>query len=272
MYKILALDMDGTLLNSHKKISPATVEGINKLTERGVQIVISSGRCLAEMKDFREDLKNVRYGILTSGGLIYDFFDEKIITYDPVPFEDCIKIIDVGIEEDAMIHILTIHHSVASQRDIDRMNEFDMSVYRDMFNKICVKPKDLKQYAFEHKEHVMKVNLYHHNKESRNNSVEKLKHLNLELVFAEETSLESSPKNVTKGYGLIELCKYLNVDIKDTVAIGDAQNDLEILHTAGYSVAMGNGIEEVKLIADFVTTDNDHDGVLFAIKKIFGGD
>ncbi|MBR1860217.1 MAG: HAD hydrolase family protein, partial [Selenomonadaceae bacterium] len=64
-------------------------------------------------------------------------------------------------------------------------------------------------------------------------------------------------------------CEHLNIDLADTVAIGDAPNDIEVLKTVGYSVAMGNAIDEVKQIADFITTDNDHDGVLYAIKRIY---
>ena len=61
----------------------------------------------------------------------------------------------------------------------------------------------------------------------------------------------------------------MKIDISETVAIGDAPNDTEILQTAGYGIAMGNASAEIKEIADFVTADNDHDGVAVAIEKIF---
>lgn len=269
MYKLLALDMDGTTLNSKKKVTPKTVEAINKLLNDGVHVVVASGRCLAEMSDYKEEFKNMRYSILTSGGLIYDFVEKKPLSVHPVPFEDCLKIIEIGEEENAMIHLLTIKDSIAKPQDIANIADFGMGIYFDMFNRICVKCDDLKSYAIEHKEDIMKVNLYHRSKESRDRNVKKLKGKNLQLVFAEENNLEASPLNVTKASGLKELCKLLNIDIADTVAIGDAPNDTEILKTAGYAVAMGNALDEIKEIADFVTADNDHDGVAVVINKIF---
>ena len=269
MYKMLALDMDGTTLNSQKKITPKTVDAINKLLKAGVEVVVASGRALNELSDYRDDFKNMRYGILTSGGMIYNFVEDKPLSIHPVSFEDCIKLIDLGEIENAMIHLLTIKDSVARQIDIDHMSDFGMGVYYDMFNRICIKCDDLKSYAYDHKADVMKVNLYHRSIESRDRTVERLKNSGLQIVFAEQNNLEASVKNITKASGLIELCKILNIDIKETVAIGDAPNDLEILQTAGYSVAMGNADEEIKQIADYVTADNDHDGVALAIKRIF---
>ena len=269
MYKLLALDMDGTVLNSEKKISPKTLEGINRLLSDGVHVVVASGRCLVELSDYKEEFKNMRYSILTSGGLIYDFVKQQPLSVHAVPFEDCLKIIEIGEEENAMVHLLTVRDSIAKPQDIANMADFGMGIYFDMFDRICVKCDDLKSYAIEHKKDIMKVNLYHRSKESRDRNVDKLKNKNLQLVFAESFNLEASPLNVTKASGLIELCKILNIDIADTVAIGDAPNDVEILKTAGCGVAMGNALDEVKNIANFVTDDNDHDGVFAAINKIF---
>ena len=269
MYKLLALDMDGTTLNSQKKITPKTVDAINKLLKSGVEVVVASGRCLAELSDYRNEFRNMHYVILTSGGLIYNLAADKPISIYPVSFEDCIKLIEIGEEENAMVHLLTIKNSVAKPQDIENISDFGMGVYYDMFNRICVRSDDLKKYAIDHKEDVMKINLYHRSIESRDRNVERLKNSGLQIVFAEANNIEASPLNVTKASGLIELCKILNIDIKDTVAIGDALNDLEILQTVGYSVAMGNADEEIKQIADYVTADNDHDGVALAIKRIF---
>ena len=268
-YKLLALDMDGTTLNSQKKISPATAAAIDELLQRGIYVVVASGRGLIELSDYREPFKNMQYGILISGGLIFDFLNDKPISVHPVSFEDSMKLIEVGMEERAMIHLLTLRDSIAREQDINHMEDFNMGVYTDMFSRICIRCDDLKAYAVEHKDSIIKVNLYHRTIESRERSVEKLKDRNLQLVFAESHSLEASPAGVTKASGLVELCKYLNIDLSATVAIGDAPNDIEILKTVGAAVAMGNAEPEIKKLADFVTDDNDHDGVVKAIQKYF---
>ena len=268
-YKLLALDMDGTVLNSQKKISPRTAAAIKKLSESGVYVVTSTGRNLAELNDYREEFKSMNYGIVISGGLIYDFFKDKPVKVHAVDEKIILQLIDFGLETKAMIHLHTVHRSVAREEDIQNMSAFDMGIYQDMFNRICERYDDAKKYVREHPGEVIKVNLYHRDKKSRDKNFERISKLNLSISYAEAFNLEMSPANVTKASGLRELCDFLKIDISEAVTIGDADNDKEILQTAGFSVAMGNGSDEIKKLADFVTLDNDSDGVAAAIEKIF---
>ncbi len=267
-YKLLALDMDGTVLNSQKKISPRTVAAIKKLSESGVYVVTSTGRGRAEVNDYPDVINLMNCGILNSGGLLFDFVRDEPIAIHGVDEKIILKLIDFGLEERAMIHLLGIRHSVAREEDIQNMAAFDMAVYHDMFNRICERCDDPKKYVLEHPGEVIKVNLYHRDKISRDKNFERIKPLNLSISFAESNNLEMSPANITKASGLIELCDYLKIDLAETVAIGDADNDKEILQTAGLSVAMGNASDEIKKLADFVTLDNDHDGVAAAIMQL----
>lgn len=268
-YKLLALDMDGTLLNSAKQITPRTLEALNRLLERGVHVVIASGRNIPEMSDYLEPLKNIRYAILMSGGMVYDFVEEKPLALHAITPEQCRELIDAGLDERAMIHIHTVRESIARREDVERMSEFGMGIYRSMFERICTFVDDPKRFALEHAGEIVKVNLYHRSTESRQRSVKRLKHLGLEEVFAEETNLECSPRGVSKASGLIELCRAIDVPLEQTIAIGDAPNDLEIIQTAGLGIAMGNAEEQIKQRAGFVTLDNDHDGIAHAIEKFF---
>ena len=268
-YKLLALDMDGTVLNSQKKISPRTKLAIENLLKRGVYVVVSTGRGLVELNDYREDFKAMNYGIVISGGMIYDFKNDNPIKIHAVDEETILKLIDFGLETQAMVHMLSVNQSVAREEDIQNMAAFGMGVYHDMFDKICIRCDDPKKYVREHPGEVVKVNLYHRDKISRDKNFERISKLNLSISYAEAFNLEMSPANVTKGSGLRELCDFLKIDLAETVAIGDADNDKEILQTAGLSIAMGNASDEIKKIADFVTLDNDSDGVAAAIEKFF---
>lgn len=268
-YKLLAFDMDGTILTSDKKITPATVAKLEELSKRGVYVVVSTGRGLAELSAYRKDFQFVHYGILISGGIVYDFQKSQALSICPVAEDLIFKLIDAGIDEGAMIHLLTLNDSIAAQKDIEQMEKFHMGIYQKMFERICLRCDDFKGYVRDNPTKVLKVNLYHLTPESRDRTVERMKNFDLQLVFAEGTSLEASPKNITKGSGLRELCNILKISVDECVAIGDGFNDFEILQTAGLSVAMGNARDEIKKIADFVTDDNDHDGVLKAIERFF---
>lgn len=269
MYKILALDMDGTLLNSQKKISPKTAAAISELSKRGVYVVTSTGRGVAELEDYKDELKFMHYGITSSGGAVYDFFNKKAVKAHTIPVETAFEIIDAGISERAMIHILGLTTSLMRDEDIKNTEDFQMSTYQDMYDRICTRCDDFKKYVQENPDEIIKINLYHRSPESRQRNFERLKHLNLTFALAETTALESSSKGVSKASGLIELCKFLNVDISETVAVGDAPNDIEVLKTAGVAAVMGNASDEIKKIADFVTDDNDNDGIVKVIEKYF---
>lgn len=268
-YKLLAVDMDGTVLNSQKKISPRTKSAITELMKRGVYVVVSTGRNLAELADYRDDFKAMNYGIVISGGMIYDFFNDKPVKIHAVDEPTIFKLIDFGLETRAMIHLHTVHKSIAREVDIQNMAAFDMGIYQSMFDRICERCDDCKEFVRAHPGEVIKVNLYHRDKKSRDKNFERIKPLNLSISYAEAFNLEMSPANITKGSGLVELCDFLNIDVAETVAIGDADNDKEILQTAGFSVAMGNASDEIKNLADFVTLDNDNDGVAVAVEKFF---
>ena len=248
-YKLLALDMDGTLLNSQKKISPRTANAIDELSKRGIYVVTSTGRNLAEILDYREVLRAMHFGILISGGMIFDFKKDTPVKVHGLDEKIILQLIDFGLAERAMIHLHTVRHSIAREDDIRHMDAFD--------------------FVREHPGEVIKVNLYHRSEESRDRNLARIKPLNLSISFAEAFNLEMSPANITKGSGLIELCEFLGLDISETVAIGDAHNDTEILQTAGLGIAMGNASDEIKKLADFVTLDNDSDGVAAAIEKFF---
>ena len=268
-YKLLAVDMDGTLLNSQKKISPRTVAAITELAKRGVYVVTSTGRGRAEVSDYPDVIKLMNCGILNSGGLLFDFVRDEPIAIHGVDEKTILQLIDFGLEERAMIHLLGVRHSIAREDDIQNMAAFNMSVYHDMFNRICERCDDPKKYVREHPGEVIKVNLYHRDKKSRDKNFERISKMNLSISYAESFNLEMSPLNITKASGLIELCDFLKIDISEAVAVGDADNDKEILQTAGFSVAMGNASDEIKKLADFITLDNDNDGVAAAIEKIF---
>lgn len=268
-YKLLALDMDGTLLNSEKKISPKTAQTISELSKTGVHVVLSTGRGLTEVSDYKNELNFMNYGIFVSGGLIYDFKKSEEIFSHPLSENFLMELIDAGLEEKAMIHILTVTKSMISRADISHIEDFHMEIYKDMYERISEDCMDFKKFVHENPGKIIKFNMYHRNKESQQRNFERFKNYPLTFSYAEETALETSPKGITKASGLHELCNFLKVDISETIAVGDAPNDLEILKAAGVAAVMGNASDEIKKLADFVTDDNDHDGVIKVIEKFF---
>ena len=268
-YRLLSLDMDGTLLNSAKQIPAETTTAIKQLMQQDIEVVVGTGRGLAELADYRDAFKGMHYGLLVSGGLIYDFHKEQPLTMHTLSLEQCQKLLASAAEEDAMVHILTVNSSVAREQDILHMDDFSMRVYQDMYERICDKQEDLPRYIQEHAGEILKINLYHRSTASRERSRKRLAGLGMNLVLSEITGLEASPAGITKASGLKELCRLLNIPLAATVAVGDAPNDFEILQIAGLAAAMGNATDSIKEICDVVVSDNDHNGVLEVINRYF---
>ena len=264
-YKLIALDMDGTLLNSQKKISKPTISAMNKAIEANKYVVLSTGRAVAELNDYENELSSIQYGILESGALIYDLKNKKIIHQEHIPSKMIEKIIATASQDDIMIHIITNGASIVSKKNLSEMEKYHMEIYQPMYQRVTTVVDDI--YSCAKNNMIEKINLYHQNENAREKSYQLLKELPLTFAFAETTSLEISPLNITKASGLIELCDYLNIKVDETIAVGDANNDYDVLKTAGLAIAMQNANKDIKEICDIIVSDNDHDGCKEAIEN-----
>lgn len=265
--RLLALDMDGTLLKSDKTISQNTLNALEEAEERGHKICLCTGRGLPELEDYRDKLTCCDYGILLSGGLIYDFKNNQRLLAHPFDKELCEKIIDLIKDEDVMIYALGVKNSTASRKDIENMPYFKMAIYQKMFEDHANAVEDVVAYAYAHSSELLKFCVYCPSIEVRDEIKKLIEYLPVSYACVEETSIEISPLGITKGDGIKVLASYLNIPIEDTIMIGDSENDREAFMSAGKSIAMGNAIDSIKEMASEITLDNDHDGIKVIVDK-----
>lgn len=265
-YKLIAFDMDGTLLNSEKKISRDTLEAIHEAFATGKEVVLSTGRCVVELEEYFQDIPELRYLICTSGALVYDLKEKKTIYAKKLPVEAVQRILEAGKQEVCMEHILTVD-SITQADKIPRMNIYNMSHHQPMFERVATGVEDIHSWYSWYGAPVEKAILHHASIEGRERSRQRLKDLDIEMVDSEIASLECSARGVTKGIGLEKLCGHLGISMEEAIAVGDADNDLDVLKHAGLAVAMGNANTHVKEISDVCVQDCDHDGCAEAIRK-----
>ena len=264
-YELIAFDMDGTLLDSGKQVLPDSLEMISRAVKAGKSVALSTGRSLPELALHLELLKDVRYLICVSGALVYDRREQKVIYAGTLTPEMVFQIMDLSADQDLMLH-MTCEESMVDSVQLYQMARYNMAVYQEPFLITASPKKDLRGYYRAHPVPLYKCNLYTQGEAQRQLMRSRLAGSGLMLVDSEISSLECSAPGVSKGRGLIELCKYLNIPVEKSIAVGDADNDLEILKTAGLAVAMGNSNERVKAIADVIVADNDHGGCAQAIR------
>lgn len=267
-YKLIAFDMDGTLLNSEKKITPKTIEAIQKASDADKIVILNTGRCPAELNEYFELLPMVRYVNCVSGALVYDHLENKSIYKNPLTIEEVKTLIEIGKKNDEMVHLLSVP-SIVEKDKVPHMKDFYMGVYQPMYEAVTTQVDNIYDYFMENPFPVEKVNIYHKSEDEALKTKEAIEKagLDIEVKRAEKTALEMNSKGVNKATGLKELCKHLGISIDETIVVGDADNDKDALEVAGLSVAMGNALQDVKDICDVIVSDNDHDGCAETIMK-----
>ena len=264
-YRLIALDMDGTLLRSDKTIHPDSVRDIRAACGAGIQVAFCTGRGIPELTAYFDTVPMMRYAVCDSGAVVYDCAERRILFCEAM---DRAAVCEAA-KYRAMVHFLTAEESVATAEDVAHMADFHMGVYQKMFSGIARQVDDMMAEA-ERNDTVAKVNLYFRSAEDREVCCAELRERGLPfyLAYTDETSLELTSPDVTKASGLKWLADYLGIPMAQTVGIGDSGNDRAMLEQAGLSVAMGNADADLRALCDHVTLDNDHNGVGEAIRAL----
>lgn len=265
-YELIAFDMDGTLLDSDKNIRESSLAAIHDAAQQGRTIVLSTGRCLAELEEFFPKLPDVRYVIGANGAFLYDIQKRQIVHSSQIPFEIVAEIFSRIQSYPVMTQILSID-SIVPKDLVAHMADYHLEIYQKTFDMITVQPDDIEIYYCQKRPPVYKFNIHCQSTGQRKQLRELLADLPITMVDSEITCLECSLVGITKGTGLIKLCEHLNISLANTIAVGDSDNDADILKTAGLSAAMGNANHNIRQIADIIVSDNDHDGCAQVIRE-----
>ncbi len=277
-YKLIAFDMDGTLLSSSKSITDGTVHAIHRAVEAGKIVALCTGRSIPELQDYLKMIPDVAYGICASGALVYDFKNNEPVYKNCFSQEQIQGIHSVCYGEnkgdeidDIMLQLMSFQEAFVSEQQYQKIGSYNMDQYTSLFLTADqhVEHSQMESLLLDPMMSFVKINLFHTSLEARARSrskIEKL-HLGMELADSEISNLELTPAGTTKGVGLRRLCELLDVPVSQSIAVGDADNDTEALKTAGLAVAMGNAAQEIKALADVIVADNDHDGCAEAIDK-----
>ncbi len=265
-FKLIALDMDGTLLTTQETILHETISDIRSAVAQGKIVVLCTGRGILELKDYRELLAFARYAIALSGAIIYDFWEDRHLSFHGIPQPVLFEIIHIAETHDAMVHIYTERDLIVEKMQLEQLNTYHISEYGIFLRQHAKVVANVRAEILLHK-YFPKINIFFQGEKNRQSALQQLTNLPLSISHAENLALELSPKNITKGSGLQFLAKHLQIPVEDTIAVGDSDNDRHVLETAGLSVAMGNAEPDILLLADCVTSDNDHNGTGEAIRK-----
>lgn len=275
--RLIALDMDGTLFNTKSNITEENQQAIRTASDKGILVVISTGRPYIGLpKELLREL-GIQYAITTNGAALYRLFDDALLFSDYMSPELVCPIIEELQKKD--IHVDAFIdgncYCVASCQDKIDFLSMPVSIREYIKNTRTFVP-DLAAFVRAHNLSVQKMTLNFYEQPDgsffeRDNVIQLLAACPaVSFVTGGYHNIEFTKRDVTKGTGLENLCRQLDIPLSQTMACGDTENDIPILKNAAIAVAMGNATAEVKKIADFITLTNDESGVAHAIYHYIG--
>ena len=269
--RLITLDLDGTLLDSDKRLSEENRAALEKASEAGIEIVPATGRFYKGMPEVIRDLPFVRYVIGVNGAEVYDAVLEKIVCASEIPWDEAVSIMEYLDTLPIIYDCYQGGWGWMTKALYDQAEDYAASDHSlRMIRELRTPVPDLKAYLSEKKEGVQKIQFFFRDMELREKMLKYLpeKFPDFTVTTSIVNNMEINSREATKGNALKKLAKYLGIPMTKTMAFGDDMNDVTMLKAAGIGVAMGNAKEEVKAISDFVTLDCDHSGVAYAVTKL----
>lgn len=291
MYKMIVLDMDGTLLNERQEISKENRIAIKKAVEKGVKVVLASGRAFYGMKPYLEELdliKKGNYSISCSGALALDNFNHEILHEIPIEHSDLLKILRVSEDFDLDISAYTKESMLIHKNNL-------FSQYDAIANSVVLETVDF--HKLKPETEIFKVNLINEAPQIREDIIKYFPSIKAESMDMREkpnfninlldelwrlprdiidhyTVVKSLPfcveildKRCNKAVGVEAVAKAFGIKRDEIICMGDSGNDLHMIEYAGLGIGMGNAYEQIKEVADEVTLTNEENGVAHIIEK-----
>jgi len=266
--KLIASDLDGTLLNEKKELSPRTREALKAATQKGVWFVPATGRSLVGVPQWIKECPYVRYIMTANGARVVDLRENRTLFVEPLPHEVAFRLMEILLPFGAMWNLYadaTVYmeyHGPLAHKDPPP----DLKGNRNLPPKLT---PDMKSYLSAHPEmEIEKMDIYFDTPEERRAAwklVETWEGISLAAAFS--FNMEVNGALGDKGHGLLRLGRELDIAPEEIMAFGDGLNDVLLLSAAGLPVAVENAVPELKAVAKEITLSNEEDGVAVSIER-----
>lgn len=287
MYKLVAIDLDGTMLNQYGMITENTKNIIKKTIQKGTDVIIASGRPIDSIQTIAKEIGSEKYFIAGNGALIYDIQKNEIIYDKFLPIEKVLEIIKICEENSISYNVYTDKTILATalkynvlyyQKEnlkkeeskqtkisiIENMYEYVKNKKEEKFLKmtICDDNQTVFQSIIRKLRQIDGIEVLDVSHMSRKTIKQGTEEITIEYYYTEITM-----QNVDKWDALEYLIKKLNIKKEEVMAIGDNVNDKKMIQEAGLGVAMEGSTPVVTQIADYITASNNEEGVAKVLEK-----
>lgn len=287
MYKLVAVDLDGTMLNKYGIVTENTKKVIKNTIKKGTDVIIASGRPIDSIKTIAKEIESENYFIAGNGALIYDIKKDEIIYEKFLNKQKVLEIAEICEKNNISYNIYTEETIIAQQLKYNVLYYYKENLNKDEKRKTNITlVENIREYIknSENKK-FLKVTICDENKSIFNSIIKRLNkvsninildvcHITRKVIKqgTEEINIEYyytelSLKDVNKWNAIQYLINKLNIKTDEVIAFGDNINDKEMIENAGVGIAMGQSTHIITELADYVTDNNDNEGVRKAIEK-----
>ena len=285
--RLVALDLDGTLLNREGHVTPRTRAALQAAVDKGVYIVPATGRPLASLPPEVAQLPGIRYVITCNGAAVWDLGSDPVgavysrysnakehrtstpvcLLHSLMPVETARAAFDLFMEYPGGMGVFWNGYSVKDQASVDfaaaRWARLHSTEARQPNDGRFTVVRDLTEWMSRHAHEVEKFCMFFHSVKEAQQYLPRFTAIEgVEVVQGSPDNIEVTAAGVNKGESLLALADHLGIPREATLAVGDSENDRAMLEKAGVAAVMANGMPQIKALADLVTTaDCDHDGV-----------
>lgn len=276
--KLIAFDMDGTVLDDHKKILPETKEMLEKAARQGIVLLPATGRPFCGLSEEIHQLEGVRYVMTCNGAGIYErdsgrcLYEESMELSEFLPLLERLDALEVAADP------FLKGEAVMNEGKWPLVEQMHLAPELEQYVRTSRKMvADLPAYLRERGDDIEKltINFVMEEDGTRRDYDKVLSVLSdypqYHAVPGGMYNIEVTKKGISKGSGLRWIGQHLGIALEEMIAFGDSGNDLEMLAAAGIGVAMGNAEEEAKKTADYVTAGNNENGMVQALQKFCPG-
>lgn len=267
--RLVAVDLDGTLLNRKKEVTPRTRAAAEECARRGIIFMPATGRPVTGFPAVLEQLPGTRYALTSNGALVYDLLERRAIYEDLISVEHTLRVLDFARDYDLMVDVYTDGNGYSEKKNLANLAHFSFAPgMMEYVTKTRVAVDDMRRFVLERGRPVEKIVFFFHDPGFKPEMERILAQFPfLRVTDALENNLELNHVTANKGASLLRFGERLGIRREQIMAFGDGRNDCDMIRAAGTGVAMANACAELKAAADMETVSNDEDGVAEVLEK-----
>lgn len=267
--RLIALDLDGTLLDDSKKLPVENEQALKECIAKGIYIVPATGRTVYGIPEVVRNIPGVRYAITINGGKVIDMEEDKVISSCLLTKKKTLEIMEIAEDSPAMYDAYVEGKGISEERFMNHMDDYGVTPgMQELFRKTRICYPSIMGHIRDLDVPVEKVNMVFKTQADKSSMRERLKAIEGILVSSSmPNNLEINAAGATKGDGILRLAEYLGLSREQTMAFGDGENDITMIEKAGLGIVMENGAPFLKERADYITLTNENAGVAAGIRR-----